>query len=287
MNEINNITQKVVNDLLKDGSKYVIIPPGRKPLIVTIDTTILGLPYISELHMEFTVSFYFRMNWIDPRLKFDPGSYGFDNITHVILLPDKMEKIWRPEIFFRNERGASLSAPLSLSNSVSKIHSNGSAFLSRKLETTLRCEMKFQAFPFDEQNCSLDISSYAYDTDTLMINWKSPAPIQIDDAMYLPAGFSLKTLESSTFIETVVTGNYPGARLTFTLRRDSGFYNLQVSYLFKGSFFMTPFIQQNIIKEQSATKSEHTLNENKHLENKRSTYFMFQLYLPSAIVVIL
>ena len=62
MNEINNITRKVVNDLLKDGSKYVIIPPGRKPLIVTIDTTILGLPYISELHMEFTVSFYFRMN---------------------------------------------------------------------------------------------------------------------------------------------------------------------------------------------------------------------------------
>ena len=237
MNEINNITQKVVNDLLNDGSKYVIIPPGRKPLIVTIDTTILGLPYISELHMEFTVSFYFRMNWIDPRLKFDPGPYGFDNITDVILHPDKMEKIWRPEIFFRNERGASLSAPLSLSNSVSKIYSNGSAFLSRKLETTLRCEMKFHAFPFDEQNCSLDISSYAYDTDTLMIKWKPSAPIQIDDAMYLPARFSLKALESSTFIETVVTGNYPWARLTFTLRRDSGFYILQVSYLFKGSLF--------------------------------------------------
>ena len=50
---------------------------------------------------------------------------------------------------------------------------------------------------------------------------------------------------------------------------------------------MPPFIQQNIKTEQSATKSEHTLNGNKYLENKRSKYFVFQLYLPSAIVVIL
>ena len=167
---INNITLKIINNL-QDNSLREQLPPGRRPLPLTINIMVLGLSYISELNMEFTLSLYLEISWVDPRLKYDP------RIAQVTMHPDNIRKIWRPDIFFRNEKGSSLSARPSLSNSVLKIDPDGRIFLSRKLEGTLRCKMKFHAFPFDKQYCPLDIISYGYDTDLFSIVWKYDNPL--------------------------------------------------------------------------------------------------------------
>ena len=121
--------------------------------------------------MKFTSSLYLEMSWVDSRLKYDP------RVARVTLHPDNIRKMWRPDIFFRNEKGSSLPAPPSLSNSMLKIDPHGRIFLSRKLETVLRCKIEFHAFPFDKQYYSLDITSYGYDTDLLSIVWKYDNPL--------------------------------------------------------------------------------------------------------------
>ena len=169
MDVINNITVKIISDL-QDDSLREQLPPEEGPIIL-INIMVLGLSYISELNMEFTLSLYLEMLWVDPRLRCDP------RVAQVTLHPDNIRKIWRSDIFFRNEKGSSLSAPPSLSNSVLKIDPNGRIFLSRKLEATLRCKMKLHAFPFDKQHCPLDIISYGYDTDLLSIVWHYYNPL--------------------------------------------------------------------------------------------------------------
>ena len=205
---------------------------GRRPLPLTIKIMVLGLSYISELNMEFTLSLYFEMSWVDSRLKYDP------RIAQVTLHPDNIKKIWRPDIFFRNEKGSSLSARPSLSSSVLKIDPDGRIFLSRKLETTLRCKMKFHAFPFDKQYCPLDIISYGYDTDLFLIAWKYDNSLAFHGEFFEPAGFSLEATGVSDFTEFLSSGQFSGARATFHLKRDSGFYILQVWCLSSDNIFI-------------------------------------------------
>ena len=80
----------------------------------------------------------------------------------------------------------------SLSNSMLKIDPHGRIFLSRKLETVLRCKIKFHAFPFDKQYCPLDITSYGHDTDLLSIVRKYDNPLAFHGEFFEPARFSLE-----------------------------------------------------------------------------------------------
>ena len=228
---INNRTLKIISDL-QDDSLREQLPPGRRPLPVKVKVMVLGVSDISELNMQFTLSLYLEMSWVDPRLKYDPGT------SHVTLHPDNIQKIWRPDIFFRNEKGSSLSTRPSLSNSVLKIHPDRRIFLSRKLETTLRCKMKFHAFPFDKQYCPLDIISYGYETNLFSIVWKYENPLAFHGEFFEPAGFSLRGAGVSDFTEFLSSGQFSGARAAFHLKRDSGFYILQVWCLSSDKIFI-------------------------------------------------
>ena len=166
MDVINNITLKIIN-YVQDNSLREQLPPGRRPFPLTINIMVLGLSYISELIMEFTLSLYLGMSWVDPRLKYDP------RIAQITLHPDNIRKMWMPDIFFRNEKGSSLSAPPSLSNSVLKIDPAGRIFLPRKLETTLRCTMKFHAFSHLTYfaMATIQTCSQSYGSMTTMVNF--------------------------------------------------------------------------------------------------------------------
>ena len=148
-------TTKLIDHIKTQSDKFVV-PPG-KPLLVKIGYFIFGFSDISELNMDFTLSYYMRITWIDSRLRFEPSDFG--NISEVTLHPEQMESIWRPDPFYRNEKGKSISGSFSVADSLSRIYSSGKVFLSRKLETTFRCQMRLHYYPFDTQMCSMEIGS--------------------------------------------------------------------------------------------------------------------------------
>lgn len=70
--------------------------------------------------MEFTMEFYFRQYWNDPRLKFQKFG-NFDNIQGT---KDLEKDIWVPDTFFVNEKESFLYT-MTTTNKFIKIKSNG------------------------------------------------------------------------------------------------------------------------------------------------------------------
>ena len=58
---------------------------------------------INEQNMEFSVNFYLRQRWNDPRLRF-PAFNNTDPKEYHIKLDDIWKSIWVPDVYFRNEK---------------------------------------------------------------------------------------------------------------------------------------------------------------------------------------
>ena len=214
---------KLIADLLQ-GYNKLVTPPNPKPLRVRIAFYIFGFFDFNDLNMDFTLSYNMRMTWKDDRLRFKPENYA--DITLVVLHSELMHKIWRPDIFFINEKGESISKPFSLSNGASRVNYSGDIFFGRKLETTFRCQMKFQNYPFDIQTCYAEIGSFAFTSDIIDIGFMSP-PVEFYNKVELTT-FELVNVETEQENLTIVSGTYQQVKIIFTLKRLVHFYILQV-----------------------------------------------------------
>lgn len=70
---------------------------------------------------DFAVSFYLRQNWKDPRLAFEDR---YPHIQDVKMADLAWEKIWVPDVFFRNEKKASYHR-VTTHNRLLKLNSTG------------------------------------------------------------------------------------------------------------------------------------------------------------------
>ena len=151
-----NNTIQLIHNLLGDHDRLAV-PPCQRPVSVKLGLGSMEFSEISVTNMAFTLSYYLRLFWTDPRLSFYPGMYG--NISAMVLDPIQFEKLWKSSIFYRNEKGSSLTDQFSMSNSLFRIYSTRDFYFSRRLETTFRCQMDLRAFPFDIQQCQIYIGS--------------------------------------------------------------------------------------------------------------------------------
>ena len=224
---ISNITTDFFAELLS-GYDKIVPPPDGKPVVTRIGYFIFGFSDISEKNMDFTLSYYMRTKWNDSRLRFSREENKSNN--YVTLNPKQMDEIWRPDPFYRNERGKSISEKFFIADSFSRIYSSGEVHLSRKLETTFRCQMSLYDYPFDTQICSMDIGSYALTADILDIEFiDSENPVEFHREVEL-VSFDLLGFSVNKYNETFSTGTYSAVKIDFTFRRNIGFYILQVSY---------------------------------------------------------
>lgn len=219
-----NTTIKIIKNLF--GSQdLTVLPPGSGPQTVTIDLMLVGVPYINEINMEFTISFYLRMEWNDSRLQFLNEHYG--NLGMITLQPAQMNKLWKPDFTFLTERGSTLAEPLSAHTSFCRVYANGNVYMSRQIETTLRCQMKFHYYPFDYQECTLIIASYGYTTEYLVNKWRNLEAVQYYKNNFL-TNFELLSTNTSEYTQTYVSGKFSRASLSFKMKRQSSFYIVQV-----------------------------------------------------------
>ena len=215
---------KQMDNLLNNYNRHVA-PPNKNPQLVRMDFGIFGFSDVSELNMDFTVSYFMRIAWRDDRLRFTPEHYG--NVSYIILHPEEMHKIWRPDIFYRNEKGESISKPFSVSNSASRVYPSGEVYFLRKLETKFRCEMKLQNYPFDIQMCYMDISTVSFTRDLLQFRFHDSAPVDFYSDIELT---SIELLEVGTQKRnlSVKSSTYDSVMIIFKFRRFINFYILQV-----------------------------------------------------------
>jgi hypothetical protein len=106
---------------------------------------------------------WFELQWVDPRLTWDPAQYG--NHTKTWFWIDgnaggETTEIWTPDIELWNlDKGLSSS----LENTYGVVKYDGSVFWSRPGHLRPACKYSgLENFPFDKLACTIELGSWSY-----------------------------------------------------------------------------------------------------------------------------
>lgn len=70
---------------------------GQGPVHVGITIHVSSISAVSEVDMDFTLDFYLRQFWHDPRLAFGSlDNAGFAKIKSLTVGVDYLDKLWKP-----------------------------------------------------------------------------------------------------------------------------------------------------------------------------------------------
>nr|XP_004545849.1 glycine receptor subunit alpha-4 isoform X3 [Maylandia zebra] len=150
------------------------------PVNVTCNIFINSFGSITETTMDYRLNVFLRQKWNDPRLAY--SEYPDDSLD---LDPSMLDSIWKPDLFFANEKGANFHE-VTTDNKLLRIFQDGSVLYSIRLTLTLSCPMDLKNFPMDIQTCTMQLESFGYTMNDLIFEWLSENPVQVADDLTLP-----------------------------------------------------------------------------------------------------
>ncbi|ESN98212.1 hypothetical protein HELRODRAFT_84668, partial [Helobdella robusta] len=181
---------------------------------------------ISESTMDYMVSFNLQQQWRDKRLQFNPNETKFKMLK---LGEGTWLRIWIPDTFFRNEKKANFH-DVTVANRMLQLNSTGYLLYVTKISATFSCQMKLQYYPLDTQFCPITIESFGYTTDDMYFQWmdgKAEKVIDLGENKILPQ-FTIERFIRRDCSQNYTAGTYPCLEVRFVLRRDIGFFLIQV-----------------------------------------------------------
>ncbi|XP_004391734.1 PREDICTED: gamma-aminobutyric acid receptor subunit rho-3 [Odobenus rosmarus divergens] len=198
---------------------------GGSPVPVGIDVQVESIDSISEVNMDFTMTFYLRHYWKDERLSFPSTTNKSMTFDHRLI-----KKIWVPDIFFVHSK-RSFIHDTTVENMMLRVYPDGNVLFSLRITVSAMCFMDFSRFPLDTQNCSLELESYAYTEEDLMLYWKrGNKSLNTDEHISLSQFFTEEFSASSGFAFYSSTGWYNRLFINFVLRRHIFFFVLQTYF---------------------------------------------------------
>lgn len=237
-NHVENPKTALISSILNnltDGSRYdKRLRPnyGGETINVGITIHVTSISAVSEVDMDFTLDFYLRQTWRDPRLAFAnvPGVEGA--LKELTVGVDYLEKLWKPDTFFPNEK-KSFFHSATTHNSFLRIDTLGNVYTSQRLTVTATCPMKLQLFPLDSQQCKLGIESYGYTTADIDYFWGRNRSIKNEPDIIVFNDVSLPQFKLTGYNITNVTaitssGNYNRLYFEVNLSRNLGFYLMNI-----------------------------------------------------------
>uniref|UniRef100_A0A8C7CJB7 GABA(C) receptor n=1 Tax=Oncorhynchus kisutch TaxID=8019 RepID=A0A8C7CJB7_ONCKI len=224
----NTKSHKVKTDhlLRVDDHDFTMRPAFAGPAVpVGVDVQVESLDSISEVDMDFTMTLYLRHYWKDERLSFPSTtnkSMTFDGRL--------VKKIWVPDVFFVHSK-RSFIHDTTTENIMLRVFPDGHVLYSLRVTVTAACNMDFSRFPLDSQTCTLELESYAYTDEDLMLYWKSgDESLSTDDRISLSQFLIQKFHTTSRLAFYSSTGWYNRLYINFTLRRHIFFFLLQTYF---------------------------------------------------------
>jgi hypothetical protein len=167
---------------------------------------------------------YYRQYWQDSRLVWvanasDPVESRIGFLTFDPAKPD----IWTPDLYY--------TSGLKITNKPGegyiKVWPDGRVKQSVHQQILFNCQFDFKLLPFDTQECNLDLFSYGFGSEDLMVRWKTGA-IALDRweangklnqfVMLEPVATNLDRISTS--------GTLKGVRLALRLTRGAKLYVL-------------------------------------------------------------
>ncbi|NWU06119.1 GLRA3 protein, partial [Cephalopterus ornatus] len=192
------------------------------PVNVTCNIFINSFGSIAETTMDYRVNIFLRQNWNDPRLAY--SEYPDDSLD---LDPSMLDSIWKPDLFFANEKGANFHE-VTTDNKLLRIFKNGNVLYSIRLTLILSCPMDLKNFPMDVQTCIMQLESFGYTMNDLIFEWQEKGAVQVAEGLTLPQ-FLLKEEKDLCYCtKHYNTGKFTCIEVRFHLERQMGYYLIQM-----------------------------------------------------------
>ncbi|TKR71726.1 hypothetical protein L596_019275 [Steinernema carpocapsae] len=133
---------------------------------IKYEIELVHIVHIDEVKQKMNALVYVVEEWVDDTLSWNPSS--FDNITQTWL---PMEAVWIPDLIVFNM--LEYQNLLKDIRSPMLIHASGRVVRSYPALYSIMCPISVASFPFDDQQCALEIASWGYGVDKLVINVSS------------------------------------------------------------------------------------------------------------------
>uniref|UniRef100_A0A0K0F1Y6 Glutamate-gated chloride channel n=1 Tax=Strongyloides venezuelensis TaxID=75913 RepID=A0A0K0F1Y6_STRVS len=194
---------------------------ANKTLHVKMGVQIMSISNFQLDTMDYNMDVWFRLAWYDPRLTHDLGLPILINDYHVL------KQIWKPDPFILNARDAQFHL-VSYQHNYAILFEDGVVFYEVHVKATPACQLVLCKYPHDNQQCSLKISSIAYNNDSLLLTWfnKASEAVKVDENVQLP-DFYLKSHVFSKCDGSRKSGNYSCIEVKFNLKRNLGYHIAQ------------------------------------------------------------
>ncbi|XP_029297303.1 glycine receptor, alpha 4a isoform X1 [Cottoperca gobio] len=200
-----------------------IRPNFKGPAVnVTCNIFINSFGSITETTMDYRLNVFLRQKWNDPRLAY--SEYPDDSLD---LDPSMLDSIWKPDLFFANEKGANFHE-VTTDNKLLRIFQDGSVLYSIRLTLTLSCPMDLKNFPMDIQTCTMQLESFGYTMNDLIFEWLSDNPVQVADDLTLPQFVLKEEKDLGYCTKHYNTGKFTCIEVKFHLERQMGYYLIQM-----------------------------------------------------------
>ncbi|CAL8100760.1 unnamed protein product [Orchesella dallaii] len=165
--------------------------------------------------MTYTMSFFVRQMWVDPRLSFNSRR----NIETIMLDASTSERLplWIPDTYFVNELLA-VEHEMLVRNQFCRISQDGTVLLSRRVTLTAFSPMNPNLFPYDSHKLRLHLESYGSQIKDMTYHW---APERVSTADYVNGpGFFVSDFLATNSSGTTSTGSYSRLTIEIDVKRN-------------------------------------------------------------------
>ncbi|XP_029786873.1 glycine receptor subunit alpha-2 [Suricata suricatta] len=162
------------------------------PVNVTCNIFINSFGSIAETTMDYRVNIFLRQQWNDSRLAY--SEYPDDSLD---LDPSMLDSIWKPDLFFANEKGANFH-DVTTDNKLLRISKNGKVLY------------------------------IGYTMNDLIFEWLSDGPVQVAEGLTLPQFILKEEKELGYCTKHYNTGKFTCIEVKFHLERQMGYYLIQM-----------------------------------------------------------
>ncbi|XP_039234056.1 glycine receptor subunit alpha-4 isoform X3 [Pipra filicauda] len=181
------------------------------------------MPEFDPTSKDYRVNVFLRQQWNDPRLAY--REYPDDSLD---LDPSMLDSIWKPDLFFANEKGANFHE-VTTDNKLLRIFKNGNVLYSIRLTLILSCPMDLKNFPMDIQTCTMQLESFGYTMNDLIFEWlEEQEAVQVAEGLTLPQFILRDEKDLGYCTKYYNTGKFTCIEVKFHLERQMGYYLIQM-----------------------------------------------------------
>lgn len=105
------------------------------------------------------------------------------DIKYLPLMESK--RIWNPDVFFSNEKEGKLHE-LMIPNFFTRIFADGRVLQSYRITLLLSCPMNLRAYPLDVQKCPIQMASYGWTRQDVLLQWRPKNAVTMAKEFNMP-----------------------------------------------------------------------------------------------------